>query len=157
MSQRDEGFTLVELIVVVAIIGVLAAIAMVALIHAKEPAIDRSAQSLLDDAVKTVRIVASDGQDLGGITRADLVDAEHSVNWRDETISGESAQHEVSVAIGTSAGVGYVILSTHTSNGDCLAVRQTDAPTLYQRVAGDMCPANAFDPAFGWVAQWPPR
>jgi hypothetical protein len=78
--------------------------------------------------------------------------------WRDETTAVEAADHEVSTAIGTSGGMEYVVLSTHTANGGCLAVREADqARTLFQRVAGDVCPANAFDPSFGWVAEWPPR
>jgi prepilin-type N-terminal cleavage/methylation domain-containing protein len=156
--QRVEGFTLVELITVVAIIGVLASIAIVTLVHAREPAIDRAAQSLLTDSVETVHTVLSDGHDLGTVDRAQLAAAEPSIHWFDGATAAQASQHEVSVGTGTKSGIEYLVLSTHTSNGDCLAVREEpNTPTLYQRVAGDVCPANAFDPSFGWVSQWPPR
>jgi hypothetical protein len=105
-----------------------------------------------------VHVVYADTQSYAEITRADLSGAEKSIHWFDETTPVEAAHHAVSVATGSVAGVDYIVLSTHTGNGDCLAVRDAEnSKTLYQRVPGDVCPANAFDPSFGWVAQWPPR
>jgi prepilin-type N-terminal cleavage/methylation domain-containing protein len=154
----EHGFTLVELLVVVAILSVLAAIATVAYTRTREPAVDRSAQALLTTAVETAQVVYSDTRSLADVTVADLEDAEPALQWRAETAVPEASGHEVSVAAGRRGGTEYVVMSTHTGNGECLAVRVAqDAPTRYQRVPGDACAANAFDPSFGWVAQWPPR
>lgn len=144
--------------IVVAILGILAAIATVAFARTREPAVDRSAQALLTNAVQTVRVVEADTKTLADVTVPQLADAEPSVRWQDDSSAPEAARHEVSVAIGADSGVDYVVVATHTGNGECLAVREADdSATLYQRVPGDTCAAGAFNPAFGWVTQWPPR
>jgi type IV pilus assembly protein PilA len=156
MDARDDGFTLIELMTVVAIIAILITIALVTFSGARDRAIDARARSLMTFGVQTVRSVASDTRGVA-ITRDDLAAAEPELHWFDESGTPESAHQDLSVKVGTLSGKHYVILSTHTTNGDCLAVKVDDDQALYQRVAGDVCPASAFDPAFGWVSEWPPR
>jgi prepilin-type N-terminal cleavage/methylation domain-containing protein len=156
--DRENGFTMIELMMVITIIGVLAAIAVVTFQHAREPAVDRSAQTLLTESVQAVHTVAADNRSVSDITVTDLEQAEPAVKWRIGTIAPEAASHEVSFATGKTGGSGYIVLSTHTANGECLAIRDADvSATLYQRVTGDVCSASAFDPVHGWVERWPPR
>jgi prepilin-type N-terminal cleavage/methylation domain-containing protein len=157
-AEAERGFTLIELLMVVTIMGILVALATVAFTRTREPAVDRSAQALLTSGVQAVHAVYADTRSYADITVSDLADAERAIEWHDDTTTAEAARREVSAAMGVRAGVEYVVVSTHTSNDECLAVRDAEgSPTLYQRLDGDMCPAGAFDPSFGWVAQWPPR
>jgi type IV pilus assembly protein PilA len=157
-APGEDAFTMIELLMVITILGVLAAIAVATFLHAREPAVDRSAQALLTDGEQAVHTVTADNRSTGDITLVDLQATEPAIKWLDPAAAPEAALHQVSVATGTTAGTGYIILSTHTSNGECLAVRDADTTAaMYQRITGDICPANTFDPLHGWVERWPPR
>jgi prepilin-type N-terminal cleavage/methylation domain-containing protein len=156
IDEREHGFTLIELMVVVLIIAILLTVAIPVFWAARERSVDRAAQANLTTALKTVGVVRSDNEVLTAITPAMLEDAEPEIAWFDETTTAESRQHEVSVASGDLAGEDYMILSTHTPLGDCLAVRILErSPTTYHRESRNTCPANAFDPAVGWSQAWP--
>jgi type IV pilus assembly protein PilA len=70
-SQRDEGFTLIELMVVVLIIAILIAIAVPVFLGARVRAQDRAAQSDLRNALTAARVFYTDEQHYG-FTVADL-------------------------------------------------------------------------------------
>ena len=77
-------------------------------------------------------MVRADDEGLATITPAQLEDAEPEIAWLNDATTGESKQHEVSVATGDLAGEDYLILSTHSPLGDCLAVRVLQrSPTTF--------------------------
>ena len=61
--KHDEGFTLIELMVVVLIIAILLAIAIPTFLGAQNKAKDRSAQSSLRDTVVAAKSIFVDSQD----------------------------------------------------------------------------------------------
>ena len=82
--EDEEGFTLIELMVVVLIIAILIAIAIPTFLGAQDRARDRGAQSDLRNGLTAAKTIATD--DAGKFTNVDvaaLLDAEGSLKFVD--------------------------------------------------------------------------
>lgn len=95
---RQEGFTLIELMVVVLIIAILIAIAIPTFLGARERAQDRAAQSTLRNALTAENVYYTDGQwftqNTG--TPGGMQAIEQSIQWSN---AGSSSQNEVHVEV----------------------------------------------------------
>src|SRR2546421_2010277 len=79
--DREEGFTLIELMVVVLIIAILIAIAIPTFLGARKRANDRAAQSNLRNALTAEKTYFTDNQKYSNVS-ADLSSVEGSLKWQ---------------------------------------------------------------------------
>jgi len=99
--DREEGFTLIELMVVVLIIAILIAIAIPTFLGARERAQDRGAQSDLRNALVAAKTFYTDNETYTGVL-ADLPNIEPSLSYGaagSKTVVGVSGTSDTEVVL----------------------------------------------------------
>jgi type IV pilus assembly protein PilA len=156
MAERtDDGFTMIELMVVIGIIGILIAIMIPTLLQARRPAQDRLAQNLLRNSLTAAKAIETSE---GAVPTAAALGVEESaVVFVNSGTTAPAGQRQVSVANQSVAGVAYTILASHASSGRCFAIlEQPQGAPRFQRLDGaGTCRADQFDTTTGWQSTWP--
>ncbi|MDQ6613825.1 MAG: type II secretion system GspH family protein [Actinomycetota bacterium] len=124
--DNEEGFTLIELMVVVLIIGILLAIAIPTFLGARDRANNRSAQSNLRNALTAEKTLYTDNQTFADTSVAadltSLQNTEPSLNWANAT-PASTRDMQATVTGGTT-----VVLGAKSATGECWYIADISAP-----------------------------
>ena len=119
---NEEGFTLIELMVVVLIIAILIAIAIPTFLGARERAQNRSAQSNVRNALTAEKTSYTDNQAYSAVS-ATLSSIEPSLTYVNGAIPAKGSK-EVFVAVSQTTVAGdTVILGAQSASGKCYYLR----------------------------------
>jgi type IV pilus assembly protein PilA len=150
--DQEDGFTLIELMVVVLIIAILIAIAIPTFLGARSRAQDRAAQSDLRNGLTAEKTVYTDNQAYDKTT-ATMKGIEASLNWN----GGDATKPALNVQVGNST-VGtndIVCLDQKSKAGTIFAVTDIasgpKAGTYFSK--GAVCP-NAPDESLAVNGSW---
>jgi type IV pilus assembly protein PilA len=131
-DRDDEGFTLIELMVVVLIIAILLAIAIPTFLGAQDRARDRAAQSNLRNGITAAKTIAtdSDGFFLNSTTGAivdatDLDGVEGSLTWVQGAADGTDATGSVYVASVTATTGAEIVLQAKSGSNAYFCMKAT--------------------------------
>lgn len=126
--SKEEGFTLIELMVVVLIIAILIAIAIPTFLGARQRAQDRGAQSNARNALAAEKVFYVDNEfyadsadDVDGDGTADLLQIEPSLTYAAAVSATDPSQIAVEVC-GTAGSEQAVALSSQSASGTVFTV-----------------------------------
>lgn len=115
-KQREDGFTLIELMVVVLIIAILIAIAIPTFLGARERAQDKGAQSDLRNALTAAKVLYTDASDYQDATAAELVAVEPSLSFVAGAASGSAD------VVGVTTTADTVLLTKVSASGTAFCI-----------------------------------
>ena len=115
LRNDEDGFTLIELMVVVLIIAILIAIAIPTFLGVQDKAKDASVKSDLRNAVTNAKAIATDdGGLMTNVTDANLTAAEGSLDFDDDVANADA--DTIGIAHSTTAGESVLLIEKSKSD-----------------------------------------
>ena len=149
--EDEDGFTLIELMVVVLIIAILIAIAIPTFLGARQKAQDRAAQSNLRNALTAAKTAYVDTQDYTSAA-GQLASIEPSLQY----VSGTASQGQASISV-FAASTTEIDLAAKSQSGSCFFLKDTTTGGTSYSKDSSTCAAqtqstNAYnaDSSKGW-------
>ncbi len=162
-DRDEEGFTLIELMVVVLIIAILIAIAVPTFLGARQKAQARAAQSNVRNAYSAAKTLFTDHEKFSSdgtsaTARTELAAIEPSLAFAAAVSSTDPKQVQVDLAdtVGTVVTGGVLCITSQGANGKFYSLRDisvgTNVGVSYRThdTAAPSCDTNAA----GWTAKW---
>jgi type IV pilus assembly protein PilA len=155
--RHEDGFTLIELMVVVLIIAILLAIAIPTFLGAQNRARDRAAQSDLRNAITAAKTIATDhgGAFLNAagteILAADMPDGEPSITFDDATTT--AAPRVMFLATGTDGAYITFVQASASNTYFGVSVTKDGAVTYCEGATQAACDDGA-DSSQAWTTSW---
>ena len=148
--EDDEGFTLIELMVVVLIIAILIAIAIPTFLGARQRAQDRAAQSNVRNAFTAEKTFYTDGQAYTGVI-ADMTAIEPSLTYTTSDASLAASGNLVYLAASTTTTTNdTVTLGAQSGSGKCFLLRDNTATGTRYATSNSPCAAPANITGTSW-------
>ena len=156
-QENEEGFTLIELMVVVLIIAILLAIAIPTFLGARNRANERAAQSSIRNGLTAAKVLFTDQQDYRSATTTALSGEEPSLSF--QPAGTDSTNAKMVSILGDTASVFYA--AAYSKSGTCFFIKDNSATggagTTYAKAttpAGVGCNANAAKAANPAAPDW---
>jgi type IV pilus assembly protein PilA len=139
-GRQEEGFTLIELMVVVLIIAILIAIAIPTFLGARSRAQDRAAQSGLRNTLAAAKTIFTDTEAYTSANSTNLASSEPSLSY---VASASASTDANTISVNPAATV--FIAAAKSKSGTCFLIQDNTASgTTYAKLgSSSTCAANA--------------
>jgi type IV pilus assembly protein PilA len=151
MSRREEGFTLIELMVVVLIIAVLIAVAIPTFLGLRAKAFNAAAKEAAVTTLKAAKAIFADDDSYASATPTELAVTEVSMSY----VTGSTASSGpdvVSVHVPDSTAF---VASVYSNSGTCYFIRDDLTGTNYATLNTGTADCYAANNSVSFGQSWP--